>query len=89
MLHITFIVFSNPSRLLINQSLLSPLLSSPPDYQNLSVDLAVRPTSAMGVMFALVHQDSVPFSVSFADYHPAMDEWRDVGPQSVLFTITG
>uniref|UniRef100_A0A8C5C1H7 Growth arrest-specific 6 n=1 Tax=Gadus morhua TaxID=8049 RepID=A0A8C5C1H7_GADMO len=54
------------------------------DYQNLSVDLAVRPTSAMGVMFALVHQDSVPFSVSLADYHPAMDEWRDVGPQNVF-----
>ncbi|CAL8404072.1 unnamed protein product [Boreogadus saida] len=57
------------------------------DYQNLSVDLAVRPTSAMGVMFALVHQDSVPFSVSLADYHPAMDEWRDFILVSVGNTV--
>ncbi|KAG7273676.1 hypothetical protein CRUP_017429 [Coryphaenoides rupestris] len=47
------------------------------DYQNLSVDLTVRPTSGMGVLFSVVHQDIVRFSVSLADYHPAMDTWRD------------
>lgn len=53
---------------------------SPPtaDCQNLSVRLKLRPTSAVGVLFALVHQDRVPFSIALADYNPDTDEWRDV-----------
>lgn len=46
--------------------------------QNLSVQLTLRPTSAIGVLFALVHQDTVPLSIALADYHPGTDEWRDV-----------
>uniref|UniRef100_A0A667ZDP2 Growth arrest-specific 6 n=1 Tax=Myripristis murdjan TaxID=586833 RepID=A0A667ZDP2_9TELE len=38
--------------------------------QNLSVQLTLRPTSAIGVLFALVYQDSVPLSIALADYHP-------------------
>ncbi|XP_076012399.1 growth arrest-specific protein 6-like isoform X1 [Genypterus blacodes] len=45
--------------------------------QNLSVHLTLRPTSAIGVLFALVHQDSVPLSIVLADYHPGTKEWRD------------
>lgn len=45
--------------------------------QNLSVVLTLRPTSAIGVLFALIHQDSVPLSIALADYHPGTDEWRD------------
>ncbi|KAF3832781.1 hypothetical protein F7725_026446 [Dissostichus mawsoni] len=45
--------------------------------QNLSVQLTLRPTSAIGVLFALVHQDRVPLSIVLADYHPGTDEWRD------------
>uniref|UniRef100_A0A667YKR7 Growth arrest-specific 6 n=1 Tax=Myripristis murdjan TaxID=586833 RepID=A0A667YKR7_9TELE len=48
------------------------------DSQNLSVQLTLRPTSAIGVLFALVYQDSVPLSIALADYHPGTDEWRDV-----------
>lgn len=48
------------------------------DSQNLSVRLKLRPTSAVGVLFALVHQDSVPFSIALADYNPDTDEWRDL-----------
>lgn len=47
------------------------------ELQNLSVQLILRPTSAIGVLFALVHQDRVPLSITLADYHPGMDEWRD------------
>ncbi|XP_029936929.1 growth arrest-specific protein 6 isoform X2 [Myripristis murdjan] len=47
------------------------------DSQNLSVQLTLRPTSAIGVLFALVYQDSVPLSIALADYHPGTDEWRD------------
>nr|XP_057945236.1 growth arrest-specific protein 6 [Doryrhamphus excisus] len=47
------------------------------DSQNLSVRLSLYPTSAVGVLFALVHQDTVPLSISLADYHPGTDEWRD------------
>lgn len=46
--------------------------------QNLSVQLTLRPTSAVGVLLALVHQDRVPLSIALADYHPGTDEWRDV-----------
>uniref|UniRef100_A0A8D3DXJ3 Protein S n=1 Tax=Scophthalmus maximus TaxID=52904 RepID=A0A8D3DXJ3_SCOMX len=45
--------------------------------QNLSVQLNLRPTSAIGVLFALVYQDRVPLSIALADYHPGTDEWRD------------
>lgn len=48
------------------------------DSQNLSVQLTLRPTSAIGVLFALVHQDRVPLSIALADYNPSTDEWRDV-----------
>ncbi|XP_054626210.1 growth arrest-specific protein 6 [Dunckerocampus dactyliophorus] len=47
------------------------------DSQNLSVRLSLYPTSAVGVLFALVHQDTVPLSIALADYHPGTDEWRD------------
>uniref|UniRef100_A0AAQ4QP77 Growth arrest-specific 6 n=1 Tax=Gasterosteus aculeatus aculeatus TaxID=481459 RepID=A0AAQ4QP77_GASAC len=46
-------------------------------YGSLSVQLTLRPTSAIGVLFALVHQDRVPLSIALADYHPGTDEWRD------------
>uniref|UniRef100_A0A3Q3JRX3 Growth arrest-specific 6 n=1 Tax=Monopterus albus TaxID=43700 RepID=A0A3Q3JRX3_MONAL len=44
---------------------------------NLSIKLILRPTSAIGVLFALIHQDRVPLSIALADYHPSTDEWRD------------
>ncbi|XP_061891515.1 growth arrest-specific protein 6 [Entelurus aequoreus] len=47
------------------------------DSQNLSVHLTLYPTSAIGVLFALVHQDTVPLSIALADHHPATDDWRD------------
>uniref|UniRef100_A0AAQ5ZQ50 Growth arrest-specific 6 n=1 Tax=Amphiprion ocellaris TaxID=80972 RepID=A0AAQ5ZQ50_AMPOC len=53
--------------------------------QNLSIQLTLRPTSAIGVLFALVHQDRVPLSIALADYHPTTDEWRDVSHH--IFTI--
>lgn len=53
-----------------------PVISS--ESQNLSVELTLRPTSAVGVLLALVHQDRVPLSIALADYHPGNDEWRDV-----------
>lgn len=53
-----------------------PVVSS--ESQNLSVQLTLRPTSVMGVLFALVHQDRVLLSIALADYHPGTDEWRDV-----------
>uniref|UniRef100_A0A8D3CYM5 Protein S n=1 Tax=Scophthalmus maximus TaxID=52904 RepID=A0A8D3CYM5_SCOMX len=56
--------------------LFSVLLTS--ESQNLSVQLNLRPTSAIGVLFALVYQDRVPLSIALADYHPGTDEWRDV-----------
>lgn len=40
--------------------------------------LKLRPTSAVGVLFALVHEDRVPLSIALADYNPDTDEWRDV-----------
>uniref|UniRef100_A0A3B3ZC25 Growth arrest-specific 6 n=1 Tax=Periophthalmus magnuspinnatus TaxID=409849 RepID=A0A3B3ZC25_9GOBI len=43
----------------------------------LSVHMSLRATSGIGVLFALIHQDRVPLSVSLADYHPGTDEWRD------------
>uniref|UniRef100_A0A3B5KJS5 Growth arrest-specific 6 n=1 Tax=Takifugu rubripes TaxID=31033 RepID=A0A3B5KJS5_TAKRU len=49
------------------------------------VQLTLRPTSAIGVLFALVHQDRVPLSVALADYHPGTDEWRDY----ILVTADG
>uniref|UniRef100_A0A7N8XTK6 Growth arrest-specific 6 n=1 Tax=Mastacembelus armatus TaxID=205130 RepID=A0A7N8XTK6_9TELE len=44
----------------------------------LCVCLILRPTSGIGVLFALIHQDRVPLSIALADYHPITDEWRDV-----------
>uniref|UniRef100_A0A673ALI5 Growth arrest-specific 6 n=1 Tax=Sphaeramia orbicularis TaxID=375764 RepID=A0A673ALI5_9TELE len=59
------------------------------DSQNLSVQLTLRPTSGIGVMFALVYQDRVPLSISLADYHPGTDEWRDVSrPQLSIFVYS-
>uniref|UniRef100_A0A667YXI8 Growth arrest-specific 6 n=1 Tax=Myripristis murdjan TaxID=586833 RepID=A0A667YXI8_9TELE len=57
------------------------------DSQNLSVQLTLRPTSAIGVLFALVYQDSVPLSIALADYHPGTDEWRDVSTLYVCFSL--
>ncbi len=53
--------------------------------QNLSVKLNLRLTSAIGVLFALVHQDTVPLSIALADYHPGTDEWRDVSTLKLRF----
>uniref|UniRef100_A0AAX7TVY4 Growth arrest-specific 6 n=1 Tax=Astatotilapia calliptera TaxID=8154 RepID=A0AAX7TVY4_ASTCA len=41
------------------------------------VRLTLNPTTAIGVLFALVHQDRVPLSIALADYNPVTDEWRD------------
>ncbi|XP_037103624.1 growth arrest-specific protein 6 [Syngnathus acus] len=45
--------------------------------QNLSVQLTLYPTTAIGVLFAIVREDTVPLSIALADYHPGIDEWRD------------
>lgn len=55
--------------------------------QNLSVHLTVRPTSAIGVLFALVPQDRVALSIALADYHPGTDEWRDVSTLSLKMYV--
>ncbi|XP_056595084.1 growth arrest-specific protein 6 [Triplophysa dalaica] len=47
------------------------------DNQTLRIQLTLRPASSMGVLFALVHQDRVPFSISLSDYHPATLEWKE------------
>ncbi|XP_051560876.1 growth arrest-specific protein 6-like isoform X1 [Myxocyprinus asiaticus] len=47
------------------------------DNQTLSIELKVRAASSMGVLFALVRQDSVPFSISLSDYHPVTLEWTE------------
>lgn len=57
------------------------------DSQNLSVQLTLRPTSAIGVLFALVHQDRVPLSIALADYNPNTDEWRDVSTLKIKLCI--
>lgn len=65
----------------VNDTLFLPFtFGSPPtpDPQNLSVRLKLRPTSAVGVLFALVYEDRIPLSVALADYNPDTDEWRDV-----------
>ncbi|XP_062302780.1 growth arrest-specific protein 6 isoform X1 [Osmerus eperlanus] len=51
--------------------------------QTLSVQLTLRPACSIGVLFALVHQDSVPLSISLSDYHQGLDEWREF----VLVTV--
>ncbi|XP_077568621.1 growth arrest-specific protein 6 [Stigmatopora nigra] len=53
--------------------------------QNLSIHLTLYPTTAIGVLFALVHEDTVPLSIALADYHPGTDEWQDF----VLVTAGG
>uniref|UniRef100_A0A8C4E958 Growth arrest-specific protein 6 n=1 Tax=Dicentrarchus labrax TaxID=13489 RepID=A0A8C4E958_DICLA len=55
--------------------------------QNLSVRLTLRPTSAIGVLFALVHQDRVPLAIALADYHPDTDEWRDVSTLELILCM--
>ncbi|XP_037546001.1 growth arrest-specific protein 6 [Nematolebias whitei] len=45
--------------------------------KNLSVQVTLRPVSAIGVLFALVYQDGVPLSIALSDYNPSTDEWRD------------
>lgn len=47
------------------------------DSKTLSVQLTLLPASSVGVLFALVHQDSVPLSISLSDYHRGLDEWRE------------
>uniref|UniRef100_A0A673GTL5 Growth arrest-specific 6 n=1 Tax=Sinocyclocheilus rhinocerous TaxID=307959 RepID=A0A673GTL5_9TELE len=47
------------------------------DYTSLSVYVTLRPASSVGVLFALVRQDRVPFSVSLSDYHPGTLEWTE------------
>uniref|UniRef100_A0A8P4KFM7 Growth arrest-specific protein 6 n=1 Tax=Dicentrarchus labrax TaxID=13489 RepID=A0A8P4KFM7_DICLA len=54
---------------------------------NLSVRLTLRPTSAIGVLFALVHQDRVPLAIALADYHPDTDEWRDVSTLELILCM--
>uniref|UniRef100_A0A8C1X190 Protein S n=1 Tax=Cyprinus carpio TaxID=7962 RepID=A0A8C1X190_CYPCA len=50
------------------------------DNQTLRVHVTLRPASSVGVLFALVHQDRVPFSVSLSDYHPGTLDWTEVVP---------
>lgn len=45
------------------------------DNQTLSVHVTLRAASSMGVLFALVRQDRVPFSISLSDYHPETLQW--------------
>ncbi|KAM9454383.1 growth arrest-specific protein 6 [Clarias gariepinus] len=47
------------------------------DTQVLSVQLTLRPASPVGVLFALVRQDTVPLSISFSDYHPGTQQWAE------------
>uniref|UniRef100_A0A8C1HCY8 Growth arrest-specific protein 6 n=1 Tax=Cyprinus carpio carpio TaxID=630221 RepID=A0A8C1HCY8_CYPCA len=47
------------------------------DNQTLRVHVTLRPASSVGVLFALVHQDRVPFSVSLSDYHPGTLDWTE------------
>ncbi|KAJ8003417.1 hypothetical protein DPEC_G00148100 [Dallia pectoralis] len=45
--------------------------------QSLSVQLSVRPASTVGVLLALVYQDTVPLSISLSDYNRDSQEWRE------------
>ncbi|KAI4891035.1 hypothetical protein NFI96_013892 [Prochilodus magdalenae] len=45
--------------------------------QMLSIQLTIRPASAMGVLFALVRQDHVPFSISLSNYHSGKMVWAE------------
>ncbi|XP_062383392.1 growth arrest-specific protein 6 [Sardina pilchardus] len=47
------------------------------DPQTLNVQLNIRPASSLGVLFALIHQDDVSFSISLSDYHPTKKEWQE------------
>ncbi|KAK2817881.1 hypothetical protein Q7C36_021814 [Tachysurus vachellii] len=47
------------------------------DTKVLSVQLTVRPASTTGVLFALVRQDTVPFSISLSDYHSGSKQWAE------------
>uniref|UniRef100_A0A8C2KHS8 Protein S n=1 Tax=Cyprinus carpio TaxID=7962 RepID=A0A8C2KHS8_CYPCA len=47
------------------------------DNQTLRVHVTLRPASSVGVLFALVHQDRVPFSISLSDYHPGTLDWTE------------
>ncbi|TRY92739.1 hypothetical protein DNTS_024826 [Danionella cerebrum] len=47
------------------------------DGEMLSVHLTLLPASCIGVLFALVHQDRVPFSISLSDHHPSTMEWSE------------
>uniref|UniRef100_A0A9J7ZJE0 Growth arrest-specific 6 n=2 Tax=Cyprinus carpio TaxID=7962 RepID=A0A9J7ZJE0_CYPCA len=47
------------------------------DSQMLSVHVTLRPASSVGVLFALVRQDGVPFAVSLSDYHPGTLKWTE------------
>uniref|UniRef100_A0A8L0DPD0 Growth arrest-specific protein 6 n=1 Tax=Oncorhynchus mykiss TaxID=8022 RepID=A0A8L0DPD0_ONCMY len=53
-------------------------LSPPAESQSLSIQLTLRPASTVGVLLALVYQDSVPLSISLSDYHRDNQEWREV-----------
>ncbi|KAL1021714.1 hypothetical protein UPYG_G00017080 [Umbra pygmaea] len=44
---------------------------------SLNVLLTLRPACTLGVLFALVYQDSVPLSISLSDYHRDSQEWRE------------
>uniref|UniRef100_A0A665TWI5 Growth arrest-specific 6 n=1 Tax=Echeneis naucrates TaxID=173247 RepID=A0A665TWI5_ECHNA len=52
------------------------------------VRLTLRPTTAIGVLFVLVHEDRVPLSIALADYHPGTDEWRDVSTLDLNLCIS-
>ncbi|CAB1327438.1 unnamed protein product, partial [Coregonus sp. 'balchen'] len=45
--------------------------------QSLRIQLTLRPASTVGVLLALVYQDSVPLSISLSDYHRDNQEWRE------------
>ncbi|XP_062866452.1 growth arrest-specific protein 6 [Trichomycterus rosablanca] len=53
------------------------------DTQVLNMQLNIRPASTVGVLFALVHQDTVPFAISISDYHSGKMKWT----QHVLVTF--
>lgn len=64
--------------LLITGSVNDNILLPVGDNQTLSVHVTLRPASSMGVLFALVRQDRVPFSISLSDYHPGTLQWTEV-----------
>uniref|UniRef100_A0A8C1UGS6 Growth arrest-specific 6 n=1 Tax=Cyprinus carpio TaxID=7962 RepID=A0A8C1UGS6_CYPCA len=51
---------------------------------SVGVHVTLRPASSVGVLFALVRQDGVPFSISLSDYHPGTLKWTEVCVNEIL-----